>query len=272
MSSFVTFAKLGSFGRLCNQMFQIASSIGIARRNSFDFAFPYWRNTDALNFGQTDIVEVQDRFVNPLPIYTGPELPEYGVPFGYQDVVLGHSVSLLGHFQSERYFEHAIDEVRWYFRMKGGRSINDYCGVHFRAGDYGASPTKYKPEGNAFHPRMALDYYEPAMKLFGSNQKFLVFSDDLDAARELFGDRVEYSQQADDLDDFRALKTCRHYIIANSSFSLMAAILSDGDDKQVVCPSPWFGGPYRGTLDESDIASKGWQVVNWERGEVEVKQ
>lgn len=266
----VTFAKLGTFGRFSNQQFQIAATCGIARRNGFDWALPPWRNHDALNFGQPDL-DVQERFVNPLPVYTGPELPEHGVPFGYQDVKLTHSVSLLGHFQSERYFEHAIDEVRFYFRMKGEQPISDYCGVHYRAGDYGAAPTKYKPQGNAFHPRMALDYYEPAMRLFGSGQKFLVFSDDLEAARDLFGDRVEYSREADYLDDFRAMKTCRHFIIANSSYSLMAAILSDAPDKQVACPSPWFGGQYRGQLDESDIASKDWHVVNWETGAIEVK-
>lgn len=271
MRSICTFARLGAYGRFANQMFQIAGTIGIARRNGFDFAFPAWRNYDALNFGQPDL-DVQARFVNPLPLYTGPDLPEHGVAFGYQDVRLNRSVSLLGHFQSERYFEHCIDEVRWYFRMKDEPPQSDSCAIHWRAGDYGAAPTQYKPNGNAFHPRMALDYYEPAMALFPSEQKFLVFSDDLEAAREMFGNRVEYSQEADYLDDFRAMKRCCHFIISNSSYSLMAAILADNEDKQVVGPRPWFGGPYQGTLDESDILSAGWHVVDWQTGAQEIKR
>lgn len=267
MRNTVTFARLGTYGRFSNQQFQIAGTIGIARRNGFDFAFPPWKNYDALNFGQPDL-DVQERFVNPLPLYQGPDLPELGIPFGYQDVNLTRPVSLLGHFQSERYFVHCIDEVKFYFRMKDEPPLNDYCAIHWRAGDYGAAPTKYKPEGNAFHPRMALDYYEPAMALFGSGQKFLVFSDDIELAKEMFGDRVEYSQGWDYLDDWRLMKRCRHFIISNSSYSLMAAILGDADDRQVVAPAPWFGGPYRGTLDETALYSPYFHVVNWETREI----
>lgn len=263
----VTFAKLGTYGRFANQLFQIAGTIGIARRNGFNFGFPVWKNYDAQNFGQPDL-DVQERFRNPLPLYQGPDLPELGIAFGYQEVNLKHSVSLLGHFQSERYFAHCLDEVRFYLRMKEEQPVNDYCAIHWRAGDYGAAPTKYKPQGNAFHPRMALDYYEPAMAMFGSNQKFLVFSDDIEGAKELFGDRVEYSEGLDYLDDWRRMKSCSHFIISNSSYSLMAAIVGEASDRQVVAPAPWFGGPYRGTLDESALYSRYFHIVNWENGQI----
>jgi len=108
-----------------------------------------------------------------------------------------------------------------------------------------------------------MDYYEPAMALFGSNQKFLVFSDDITAAKNLFGDRVEYSEGLDYLDDFRLMKSCKHFIISNSSYSLMAAILGEHPEKQVVGPSPWFGGEYARTHSERDILSPGWYVVHY---------
>ena len=113
-----------------------------------------------------------------------------------------------------------------------------------------------------------MNYYEPAMSLFPSSQKFLVFSDDIPAAREMFGDRCEYSTETDYLNDFRLMKRCSHFIIANSSYSLMAAILSDNPEKQVVCPRPWFGAAYKGQLDERDIPSPGWHVVDWETREI----
>ena len=266
----VTFERLGSYGRFANQLFQISGTIGIARRNSFNFAFPPWRNHAALNFGQLDL-DVQTRFENPLPLYTGPRLPEYSIPFGYKDVRLTRSVSLLGYLQSERYFSHCLDEVKFYFRMKNEPPPNDYCAIHWRAGDYGAAPTKYKPKGNAAHPRMEMNYYEPAMALFGSAQKFLVFSDDLEAAKNMFGDRVRYSEGLDYLDDFRLMKSCKHFIISNSSYSLMAAILGEQEEKQVVGPSPWFGGEYARTHDERDVLSAGWHVVHYKTGLVKIK-
>jgi hypothetical protein len=271
MKDIVTFDRLGTYGRFANQLFQISGTIGIARRNGFNFAFPSWRNHAALKFGQDDL-DVQERFENPLPVYHGPRLPEYKIPFGYHDVRLSRSVSLLGYLQSERYFSHCVDEVKFYFRMKDEPPPNDYCAIHWRAGDYGAAPTKYKPQGNASHPRMAMNYYEPAMALFGSDQKYLVFSDDLAAAKDLFGDRVEYSEGLDYLDDFRLMKSCKHFIISNSSYSLMAAILGEHPEKQVVGPSPWFGGEYEKTHDERDILSPGWHVVHYKTGLVRTKQ
>jgi len=270
MRKIVTFERLGRYGRFANQLFQIAGTIGIARRNGFDFGFPAWHNEAALKFGQTDL-DVQARFENPLPLYDGPRLPEYSIPFGYKNVRLTRSVSLLGYLQSERYFSHCLDEVKYYFRMKHEPPRNDYCAIHWRAGDYGAAPTQYKPKGNASHPRMTMSYYEPAMSLFGSDQKFLVFSDDLEAAKNLFGRHVEYSEGLDYLDDFRLMKSCKHFIISNSSYSLMAAILAEHPEKQVVGPSPWFGGEFAKTHDESDILSPGWHVVNYETGSVKTK-
>src|SRR4026207_1373458 len=136
MRNIVPFEHLGRYGRFANQLFQISGTIGIARANNFNFGFPAWRNYAALNFGQADL-DVQSRFQNPLPLYAGPRLPEYHVPFGYKKVRLHRSVSLLGYLQSERYFSHCLEEVKFYFRMKGEPPINDYCAIHWRAGDYG---------------------------------------------------------------------------------------------------------------------------------------
>jgi hypothetical protein len=262
-----TFAKLGRYGRFANQLYQIAGAIGIARKNGFDFAFPYWMNYNGRDFEPDLDIDTQSRFVNPLPLYDGPELPEHGVPWGYYDVKLSRSVSLLGHFQSEKYFEHAIDECKFHFRMKDEPPLNDYVAIHWRAGDYGLQASPQHPDGNHYHPRMAMDYYGPAMAQF-PGAKFLVFSDDIPLAREMFGSGVEYSIEKDYLNDFRLMKRCRHFIIANSSYSAMAAILGEAPDKKVVAPYPWFGGPYLASLDPKDIYSPGWIVINYQTAEI----
>lgn len=252
MSKIVTFNMLGRYGRLANQCYQIAGVIGVARRNGFDFAFPYWKNYDHLErFGSSEDIDIQRHFVNPLPLYDGPTLPDHPVPWGYSDVQLTHSVSLSGHFQSERFFEHAIDEVRWYFRMKDEPPQNDYVAIHVRRGDY----------DDRYHPRMPENYYRTAMSEF-PGAKFLVFSDDIPACREMFGSEVEYSE-GDYLQDFRLMKRCRHFIIANSSYSAMAAVLGEAKDKRVIAPRPWFGPGYAQITGE-DIYGDGWKVINWQ--------
>ncbi len=253
MRHLVTFNMLGRYGRLANQMYQIAGVIGVARRNGFDFAFPYWKNYDHLErFGSSEDIDIQKHFVNPLPLYDGPTLPDHPVPWGYHDVNLTKSVSLSGHFQSEKYFEHCIDEVKWYLRMRDEYPQNDRCAIHVRLGDY----------DDQYHPRMTMDYYSKAMAGFSADQPYLVFSDDIPAARQMFGEGVEYAT-GDYLDDFKRMKSCRHFIIGNSSYSAMAAILGEAKDKKVVAPRPWFGPAYAQITGE-DIYASSWEVVNWQ--------
>lgn len=254
MSNVVTCNTLGRYGRFCNGLYQIASVIGIARRNNFDFAFPLFVNWDHKErFGSTEDCDVFKHFVNPLPLYDGPTLPDHPVPWGYSDIKLERSVSLSGHFQSERFFSHAIDEVKFYLRMKDEYPQSDYCAIHVRLGDYSTEA--------GYHPRMTMGYYYQAMALFPKDQPYLVFSDDIPAAREMFGSEVEYAN-GDYLDDFKRLKSCRHFIIGNSSYSAMAAILGEAKDKRVVAPRPWFGPAAQ--ITGEDIYGKDWTVINWE--------
>jgi hypothetical protein len=253
MAKIVTFSRLGRYGRFANQLWQIAGTIGIARKNGFDFAFPYWQNRDGLNFESNIDIDVQKHFENPLPLFDGTILHEQSIPWGYHNVTLTRNTDLIGHFQSEKYFSHCLDEVRHYFRMQDEPPVNDYVAVHFRGKDYGSD----------YHPRMTMDYYEQAMAIFPSAARFLVFSDDIPEARKMFGKKVEYSEGQDYLDDFRLMKTCKHFIIANSSYSAMAAVLGEARDKKVVAPRPWFGSV--AGIDGEDVYSDGWTVIDYSR-------
>lgn len=268
MRNLATFKSIGRYGRFANAAYQIAGLIGIARRNNMDFALTEpWRNHDGRNFESDIDIDVFKEFANPLPIYTGPDLPQRGIPWGYQDVQLSESTDLLGHFQSVKYFAHSLDEVKWYFRMVDEPALNDYVAIHVRLGDYGAQASPQHPDGNPYHPRMNLSYYDPAMALF-HDARFLVFSDDIPECKVMFGGRVEYSEGRSYLEDFRLMKRCRHFIISNSSFSAMAAVLGDAKDKKVVAPFPWFGGPYTAMLDPKDIYDPDWTVINYQNGQI----
>lgn len=248
----VTFQKLGRWGRLGNQFFQIAGTIGIARRNGFEFGFPAWKNHDHLErFNTSEDIDVQKYFENPLPLFEGTILREQGIPWGYHDVNLTQSTDIHGHFQSERYFAHCLDEVRHYLRMKDEPEQNEFIAVHYRAGDYGGT----------YHPRMPLEYYQSAMAEFPGGE-FLFFTDDIVETKRIFGDTIRIAG-AGYLDDFRLMKRCRHFIIANSSYSAMAAVLGEAPDKRVIAPRPWFG-PAAG-IDGEDIYSATWKVIDYQK-------
>lgn len=269
MPNIVHFSHLGKFGRFANGCYQIAATIGIARKNGMDFGFPYWMNHNGRDFEPDLDIDCQKEFVNPLPRYDGPDLPRHGVAFGWHPLStrLNAGADLYGHFQSDKYFDHAIDEVRWYFIMKNEPPLNDYVAIHVRLGDYGDQPSPQHPTGNPFHPRMNLSYYEPAMRMF-PGRKFLVFSDGIEECKKIFGDSVEYSEGRSYFEDFKLMKRCHSFIVANSSFSMFAAILGAQQGKEVVAPAPWFGSAYAGTLPEADIYPAGSMIVDYQRNKI----
>jgi hypothetical protein len=266
MRKIVTYHQLGRYGRFANQLFQIAGTIGIARKNGFDFAFPEWKNYDhAERFGSHEDIDLQKYFENPLPVYSGPQLPDRFVHWGYNDVKLTSSCSLSGHMQSVKYFEHCLDEVRWYFKMKDEYPQNDFCAIHVRLGDY----------DGGYHPRLDMRYYGVAMDELPTGTKFLVFSDEPLKAEEMFEDHFRGDFKLIDkhysivdskgtMDDFKLMKSCRHFIIGNSSYSAMAAILGEAKDKKVIAPAPWFGPKYT-DITGNDIYCPGWMVINYEK-------
>lgn len=250
----LTFQELGRYGRLGNQMFQIASTIGIARKNKWKFAFPYWQNHDHIErFGSKEDLDVQKHFINPLPVYTGNRLPDTFVHWGYWPITLRgeRDISLSGHMQSEMYFNHCSDEIRYYFTMKDEYPKNDYCAIHVRLGDY----------DDNYHPRLKMDYYTKAMSMFPYGTKFLVFSDEPWMAAEMFVD-VKYLEvivQQDTMTDFKLMKSCKHFIIGNSTYSWWAAWLSNQPGKKVIAPANWFGKI--ANLSSKDIYFNGTTVI-----------
>lgn len=229
-------STIGHYGRFGNMLFQIAAVIGIARKNGQSYGFlPFVNHDHKERFGSTEDVDLQKYFENPLPNALPPYPEQKVYSWGYHDIVLPPGdYDISGHFQSERYFKHCIDEVRHYMLMKEERARGDHykkVAIHVRRGDY----------DDHYHPRLRVDYYRKAMDLFPLDTHFLVFTDDKDDAIKMFGESVYYSGEKDYINDFCFMKQCGHFICANSSYSLMAAILSENPYKKIICPGNWFG-------------------------------
>ena len=129
--------------------------------------------------------------------------------------------------QDPEYFDEYIEEIRAIY-SQGIPEQTDMVGIHYRQGDY---------VGNPFYVDLSsTDYYERAMDMF-PGEKFLVFSDDIKSAKKFFvGRQFEFSEGRDEIEDLNLLSSCKHQIIANSSFSLWSGILNPNPNKKVVCP------------------------------------
>jgi hypothetical protein len=253
-------SSIGNYGRFANMLFQVCGVIGIARKNGLQPVFKPLVNQDHKDrFNSTEDIDVWKYFKNPLPaIPSGVRFQPMPVQWGYHDVRLAPgNWDISGHFQSFKYFAHCFDEVKYYLRMKDEYKQNDYCAIHSRLGDY----------DGAYHPRLGIEYYAAAIEHFQKNQKFLLFSDDRQAAMAMLaplGRKIEVYEGANYIDDFKMMKSCRHFIIGNSSYSAMAAILGEAKDKKVIAPSAdnWFGKAYT-NITGADIMMPDWYQIKF---------
>lgn len=132
--------------------------------------------------------------------------------------------------------------------------------VHVRRGDYA-----HDPAVAAVHGTLPLDYYDAAAARLADHVAapfFFVFSDDAAWARRnlRLPGPMRVVDEAADLPpsvDQRLMAACRHFIIANSTFSWWAAWLGANPAKLVVAPRQWFANRVvpAGLLPES------WMVV-----------
>lgn len=241
----ITFKELGRYGRLGNQMFQIASTIGIARANNQEFCFPEWKNWDAIErFGLHEDFEVQGYFENPLPGFKPDNYLNKFIHWGYQKINIKRPVNLIGHLQSEKYFKHCEDEVRHYFEFKRQGKKKKGCAVHIRRGDYDGE----------YHPRLDEEYYLLAMERMGADS-YTFYSDSPNEIEKYakYGEIVPRGDQIHDLQDY-SNHDC--YIIGNSTWSWWGAWL--GGNK-TIAPSRWFGDKVN--LSTKDLIPEGWERI-----------
>lgn len=247
----------GGLGRFGNNCFTIAGVIGTAIRSGQPYGFPPWITKDNAIFGELPD-NINDYLLNPLPELDPGHYEQYGYFWGYRNLHLPTgNWTIDAHMQSEKFFKHCLPLIRDTFRFKDEPEQNDYVAIHYRAGDYIDDP-------DAQHPRCSNEYYMKAISLF-PNSGFILFSDDLKAADKLRCHSDMFIRTivapGNYIDDFKLMKKCKHFITANSSFSLFAAILGEHPIKKIVCPSRWFGSQMPAEFGTQDIYPEGVIII-----------
>lgn len=253
-------------GRLGNSMFQIAMSIGYARKYGYK-----WAAQERPHNNESAIHRV---FPNlPKTNETGKIFQEHPAKvcqqhrthydlchFDYHDIPdMGANVYFVGFWQSYKYFEHCNDEIKELFKLPHVEGYEDYVSIHVRRGDYVQHAGSFPP--------ITEKYLYDAMGMLTAKtdcKKFIFFSDDIQWCKDFVSKGVEF-QEADtngilrnyktedftfefsegrnELQDLSLMASCGHHIIANSTFSWWASYLGHNPDRIVISPSAetWFG-------------------------------
>ncbi len=262
----LAFNHLGQLGRLGNQMFQYASLRGIAAKRGYDFGIPPSDFRDEWTTHQLfDVFELPflpKANIKYLDMGQAPVAQEKH--FHFDEVLLNqcpNDVSLLGYFQSEKYFKHIESSIKEDFVFRNhilepckeiAESFENPVSLHVRRTDYLTN--------SANHHNLDMSYYEEALKQFDGRQ-VVVFSDDPEWCKEqsLFSDdRFLISESGDNKIDLCLMTFCTSHIIANSSFSWWGAWLSESDE--VIAPSKWFG-PNNSDKETKDLIPESWKII-----------
>ena len=204
-------------------------------------------------------------FKEKVDVFTGEGLGYFDLP------ISDKSVNLSGYFQSYKYFElGSAKEVLSKISLKSSSEelehLINLCRlerpliVHFRLGDYEQEELFGIP-GDDYY-RKALDCAITETQL--SNIWF--FSDDIEKAKTRFPSTsklnvpVRWINSVED-STAKTFELMRHgaaYVLANSSFSYWAALISHTKDAKVWAPWPWFQ-----KMDSPNLLiPPSWETIN----------
>ena len=176
-----------------------------------------------------------------------------------------------GYYQSEKYFKEIEDIIRQDIAVKTEiqgiddematkiQSVNAIS-IHIRRGDY-ASDT----ETTSYHGLCSLEYYKKAIRMISekvSNPHFFVFSDDHEWVKKNIilsypTTYVDHNGPDKNYGDLRLMSLCKHFIIANSSFSWWGAWLAKNPNKIVIGPKKWFNN-VKPNIKTNDVIPEAW--------------
>ena len=246
-------------GGLGNLMFQIAALETMSRYSGFE---SYYYNADQyLNRLNQEVKHNPNlKHANTYKtIFKNFKWPTKGsfkktikIPFHYTNIKIEDNVCYDGFFQSEKFIDRDYIQHLFYpanFIIEALREYNlegNTCSIHVRRGDYLKFPN--------IHPVQDMNYYNNAMNIIKAD-KYFIFSDDMKWCKENFkGDQFEFVENIDYVEMFLQA-SCKHNIIANSSFSWWGAYLNSNNNKKVIAPKKWFG---TNKYDSRDIIPESW--------------
>jgi hypothetical protein len=139
---------------------------------------------------------------------------------------------------------------------------NHCLAIHFRRGDYVTNSG-----ANAFHGVLPLDYYQKALGALEDAYMPFVFSDDPEWCKAHLSpllakyDKVVYvdTWTTDPYLQWSFMTQMDGFILANSSYSWLAALCSSYSGMEVIYPDPWFAM----SDNPSDHVLAHWRGIKW---------
>lgn len=250
----ITYSKLGKIyrGNLGNQMFQIASTVGIAEKNSQDYFFPVWQYSEYFEYQLP--VAIKDESFKIIK----------EVKFNYYERDLKEeNYDLDGWLQSEKYFEQSKIKEIFKFKKEFSEELKIKHQLLFSRKTILISVRRGDFVNNPYFFQTSFKYYLLAItKNFPdwADRNLIFTSDDIAYCKYHFS----FLKNAFFLNDLSAIEQMAlapqfdDFVISNSTFSWWLAWLGEKKDSKVIRPIKNFRGEYSKQNDDADYFPLRW--------------
>ncbi|MCG9973010.1 alpha-1,2-fucosyltransferase [Christiangramia crocea] len=252
----LTFSKLEKKGNLGNQLFHLASTIGIAREKGHTYSFPEWRYEEFFDFNFPKTPEnAEFKYIKEKQFHV------------YDwDLKQDSNYDLEGWLQSEQYFDIPYTrEVVFKFKddfidplLKKNSFLFDRKTIliSVRRGDFIHHPF-YFQLSYRFYFTAILEYFPD-----WEDRNLIFISDDIAYCKYHFGhfDNAYFLEGFSPMEQLAIGSRCDDYIISNSTFSWWVAWLGEKEDTRIVRPLSKFRGKKSTLSNEKDFFPDRWII------------
>ena len=262
----ITCSRLGVRGNLGNQFFQIASTIGIAKKYQHDYFFPEWKYADYFE-KELPSGSMNDHFIH---------LKE--IEFNYHEwhIDNNHNYDLEGWLQSEKYFD--IQKTKEVFKFKAdftSKTLEKYKSIFekktilisVRRGDFVNNPNYFQ---------LSYRYYLLALinNFTDFKERTLVFtSDDIAYCKfhYSFLKNAVFLENISPMEQIVLGMNCDDYIISNSTFSWWIAWLGENENKRIFRPIKNLRGAFGKINNDKDYFPERWIAFDEKKHALPIK-
>jgi hypothetical protein len=228
----LAFSRLGSVGRLGNQLFQVAFITHFAWKYNIRYLLPEWKYAGYFDYP----LECSEELHNiAFDLTIRERSREYDEIFFYNLLpqIRSKKVNIsTGYFQSCQYFskQHALSIFKQWKAPTIKTNFNKSIAISVRRGDL-VNHKLYNNIEAATYRQLLIPF---------KNFKVFVFTDDYTYCRNEFtGSRYEFFDNATDIEQLLLMRQFRYFILSNSTFSYWGPILNE-NPVQVLYPLYMF--------------------------------
>lgn len=260
----IIFSRLGKKGNLGNQLFQIASTAGIASENKQDFGFPSWEYSGFLKNKLPAI--------NPSLNYT--EVYEQNYYYHKWNLETGN-YDINGWLQSEKYFKKGVRKLLAFHPKIENELLKNFKTlfekktilISIRRGDFVNHPLYFQ---------LSYKYYFLALLKFfpdWKNCQLIFTSDEIDYCKFHFGhlQNAFFLENHGPFEQLIISSRCDHFIISNSTFSWWQAWLGEKEHSIIVRPVKNHRNTKYVQFDDRDYFPERWKVFDQRKKQLPLK-